>query len=284
MRYIDEHLAKIEADSAIDSRSDAYNSLRELGLADFGEVLINMPDSRFSKISGLLPAFASEEVQRNWTGSSGESSLIQSLNFVRSIAANYAHLADKDLSEKKILDFGCGYGRHLRLFSYFSDNVFGVDPWDESIRHCKEAGIDNVALSEYLPKTLPVPKDYDLAYAYSVFTHLSERATIACLKTLRQHVKLGGILCITIRPVEYWRVDRPDWSEAKHAQIERQHEVGFVFDPHLRAAVDNDVTYGDTSMSLDWLKTQCGQMNWKVEAVDRSIDDPIQRFVFLRAI
>ncbi len=283
MQHIDQQLTKIESETTIRSRADAYNSLREIGLTDFAWVLANMPNSRFPKTSTLLPHFASEEVQINWTGNFGQALLSQSLDFVRSVAANYMQLTNSNLAGKKILDFGSGYGRHLRMFAFYSDNVFGVDPWDESIRHCKESGIENVSLSDYLPAELPAPFDNDLAYAFSVFTHLSENATLTCLKALRRHVKRDGILCITIRPIEYWRLAHPDWPEEKLALFEEQHQRGFAFDPHLGAKTNGQITYGDTSMTIDWLRTACLQMKWEIVAVDRSVDDTIQRHIFLRA-
>ena len=71
--------------------------------------------------SSMLPRMASEQVQLNWTGASGAVLLGQTLNFVNCIAANYSDLTGKGLKNKKILDFGCGYGRIMRLMYYFTD-------------------------------------------------------------------------------------------------------------------------------------------------------------------
>lgn len=283
MEHIDDHLAEMESDSSISNRAQAYVRLRTLGLGDFGFVLLSMPDRRFPRISSLLPNMASEQTQLNWTGASGHKLLCQSVNFMRSLSANYEHLTGTTLAGKRILDFGCGYGRLLRLAAFYSDDVYGVDPWDESVRLCREAGLDDVWMSDYLPETLPVPSDFDLVFAFSVFTHLSARATQTSLKTLRKHVRPGAILGITIRPIEYWRKICTHLSEAEVALKEEEHRAkGFAFVPHDRALVDGDITYGETSMTLDWLARFA--TNWKIEAVDRSPDDIVQRYVFLRAV
>lgn len=284
MQHIDQRLAAMADDSAIADRTQAYAGLRALGLNDFGSVLWSMPDARFPRLSALFPAMVSADVQRRWTGQAGYQLLAQSVCFMRSAAANYAGLTGSGLAGKRILDFGCGYGRLLRLAAFYSDDVFGVDPGQEVLGFCKRAGlVENIELSDYLPSSLPVPADFDFAYAFSVFTHLSERATKTCLAALRKHMKPEAILCITIRPVEYWRVAHAKMAETELQALERRHQdEGFAFFPHNRPAVDGDVTYGDTSMTLEWLGQAAGA-DWKIEAVDRCLEDGQQRYVFLRA-
>ena len=66
---------------------------------------------------------------------------------------NFASISGRSLSGKRILGFGCGYGRILRSMLYFSDpaDLYGCDPWDRSIDLCKQDGLTvNLALSEYL--------------------------------------------------------------------------------------------------------------------------------------
>ena len=281
--YIHAYLHSLELDQSVNTRLQVLEKLKKLGVTDFGYVLWNVPFKEYPRLSSLLPSMTPEAVQKAWTGWSGEALLLQSISFVRSLAANYATLSGKSLEGKRILDFGCGYGRFLRLANYYSDDVWGVDPWSESIRHCNEGGLrEKILQSEYLPKTLPVPTNFDLVFAFSVFTHLSERATKVCLAALRMHTQYGAISCITIRPVEYWRMVYPDWSDERLRAIEAEHEKGFAFVPHARERVENDITYGDTSMTLEWLAANA--TGWQVEALDRSGDDPVQRYVYLRAV
>ena len=47
----------------------------------------------------------------------------------------------------------------------------------------------------------------DMIYAYSVFTHLSEKTVRAAFDTLRGYIVRDGVLLITIRPKEYWRMN-----------------------------------------------------------------------------
>lgn len=285
-RHIAEVIRQIETSSNADGdRRTSIEALRQLGLNDFLNALWEMPKPEFPKASASLPPMASKETQARWTGASGEILMRATLSFVRAAAANYAEITGQTLRGKKILDFGCGYGRMLRAFAYYSDNVVGVDPWSESIKVCAEAGLPNVHLSDYLPMSLPVDKDFDFAFAFSVFTHLSQRATTTSLAAIRKHVKTGGILCVTIRPIEYWRSQKmySERGESWLRTVEDQHETeGFVFAPHQREAVDGDITYGDTSMTVDYLQSIAA--GWQIAAMDRSSDDLMQRYMYLRAV
>ncbi len=287
MEFVTSELLRVERgiDASTD-RAGVLRSLRALGLDDFGQLMFSLPDAAYPALSRVLPAMASAEVQRNWTGASGTHLLLQTLDFVRSVCYNFSRFTGESLEDKAVLDFGCGYGRIARLFYYFVDPsmFYGVDPWDESIRLCAESGLtENFHVSDYLPTDLPTgSRSFDLIYAFSVFTHLSERATRTSIRTLLRKLSANGMLTITIRPVEYWHQDQhAGQSEGTTENLIRQHrQQGFAFLPHLRPAVDGDVTYGDTSMSLAWLAANFPEA--RILGVDRSLKDPYQIYVFLR--
>lgn len=278
-------LHSIETDNSISTIESALKALRGLGIDDFGYFLISLPNPQFPKLSALLPRMASDEVQKSWTGSSGEVLLRQTCTFVRSVAYNYAKLAKHTLEGALILDYGCGYGRIARLMYYFSDpsSVFGVDPWDASIKICRDDRLgSNFLQSTYLPASLPVGQArFDLIYAFSVFTHLSERAAKMSLSVLSKYLRPGGLLVITIRPVEYWHHD-PAAQKAGvvEQQIALHRERGFSFLPHHRPPVDDDITYGDTSFTTEWLCSNFPQ--YVLKGVDRSLEDPFQYYLFLQ--
>ncbi len=284
-QHIHEKVSKIENGlTDADGRQSVYHKLQVLGLNDFLQTLWYMPDTRYPRLSALLPAMASPDVQMHWTGQSDLPLIVQTASFVRAANENYTQIKGETLKDKRILDFGCGYGRMLRAFSYYSDYVFGVDPWSESIKACNEAGItENVSQSAYLPETLPAPTDFDFVFAFSVFTHLSERAAKTNLAAIRKHMKTGALACITIRPVEYWphvyRNEAPEWISTK---MTAHNSIGFAFHPHNREPVDGDITYGDSSMTVEWLMSTTN--GFELAGLDRSGDDEYQRYIYLKAI
>jgi SAM-dependent methyltransferase len=109
---------------------ECLSILRRLPFDDFGQIMISMPSPEMPRLSAVLPAMASAEVQRNWTGSDGVALLLQTNNFVRIVAQSFQGLCGRNLSNARILDFGCGYGRILRAMYYFTDpdRLLGCDP------------------------------------------------------------------------------------------------------------------------------------------------------------
>jgi SAM-dependent methyltransferase len=274
-----------DALAAVGSANDVLAKLRELALGDFGELMWSLPNPEYANLSAILPTMADAQVQLSWTGMQGAQLLVQTYDFVSRVDYHYKNIAKGDIKKSSILDFGCGYGRLFRFMYYFTDpeNIWGVDPWDESIRICNDNRLlGNYLISDYLPENLPVgDRVFDLIYAFSVFTHTSERVTKLALKTLRDYVAPTGLCAITIRPREFWSRD-PGYKPAA-AVFERTHDVtGFAFAPHQRAPVDGDITYGDTSMTFDWIERHAP--GWEIAGHDRSLNDPYQIVVFLRPI
>jgi len=283
LEYAKEIMRALENNHEVTTRQDAIAGLRKLSMDEFGLILLCMPDPEYPKLSGLLPAMASDEVQRSWTGNHGLALLKETTAFVRALSYNYTRVTGRSLDDATVLDFGCGYGRIAQLLYYFTgeEQIFGVDPRKQSIELCRESGLStNFMVSDYLPVSLPVgTAKFDLIYAFSVFTHLSRRAMMTSLNTLRQYIADDGLLAMTIRPVEYWGHDSHTSPEQKEALVIRHRKEGFAFNPHNWEPIDGDVTYGDSSMSLDWIAVAFP--DWTIKATDRCLNDHLQRYVFL---
>ncbi|MGZ8216989.1 class I SAM-dependent methyltransferase [Methylomagnum sp.] len=262
---------------------------RGLSLDEFGELLM-CPPAEFPHLQACLPRMAPDAVQVSWTGASGYDLLRQSTAFIREVERGWRLYAGKnpdDLYQAKIADYGCGWGRLTRLLYYFtnSDNIHAVDPWDESLRVCAECGLPgNFNLVDYVPETLPIAAgSIDLIIAFSVFTHLSENTSRKVLSALRQIIKPNGLAVITIRPVEYWDYHRDFLVGYDQDSLKAAHEQhGFAFMPHEREAVNGEITYGDTSIGFDYIKSQ--YIDWKIVGYDYNLIDPYQLIVFLAPV
>jgi trans-aconitate methyltransferase len=217
-----------------------------------------------------------DEAQVLWTGSHGDTLLAQSVGFTHWLIFEYQEIAGRLIRNATVLDFGCGWGRLIRLLYRYVDvdRIYGLDPWDESIRICQEHGVlGHLAISDWVPRALPFDGPFDLIYAFSVFTHLSEKTTHVALRTLRDYIADNGALAITIRPPEYWHLTE------REEMLEEHNRHGFAFVPHERPPIDGDITYGDTSMAVDYIAQEFPY--WKIVRQHTSREDPLQTFLML---
>jgi hypothetical protein len=101
--------------------SQVLSVLRRLGLDGFSRLMWSLPLEGYPQLSKLLPKMTDLPVQAKWTGQSGLPLMVQSVSFVRAVADDYSRLTGRTLADATMLDFGCGYGRFLRLMTYYSD-------------------------------------------------------------------------------------------------------------------------------------------------------------------
>lgn len=276
----------LQANAAV-AREDPVQALallRELPLQNFGELLLDVPEFH-TALCAWLPSMVSEAVQLEWTGSSGLALLKQSVDFVHSIDRACRQYLDHPL-QGRILDYGCGWGRVLRLLLKYvdADQLYGTDPWHTSRDLFEQHRCPgHFALCDYVPNDLPFDGNFDLIYALSVFTHLSEPTTHAVLQVLHRHIAPDGMLAITIRPPGYWDVHEHWHSNlTREILLERHHKQGFAFLPHQRPPVDGEITYGDASMTLEYIEQHW--RNWRVLGTDHNPSDPWQVLVFLQPV
>lgn len=101
---------------------------------------------------------------------------------------------------RSLLDFGCGWGRFIRLFvrDVAEGGLFGVDPWTKALQmarlHFPHAAM---VQSNFLP---PLPfRDgfFDVVFASSVFSHLPEHLALSWILELSRSLRPGGLLIAT---------------------------------------------------------------------------------------
>jgi Methyltransferase domain len=279
-KSLDEKLQEIDKRIVSTRPSEIPLLLNEIPIELFGKLLLDVP-LQYPNIKGFFPSMPPDDIQDKWTGNHGVALLGQSLAFTKTLIAGYQELTGKDLKSSVVLDYGCGWGRLIRLLYRHVpyDNIYGVDPWDKSIDLCKQYGIkSNLAICDYVPEDLPFDRQFDLIFAFSVFTHLSEKTAKTVLSTLRKYIHDPGILVITIRPKEYW--SHYQSGRVKNEMYQIHEKDGFAFVPHRREPIDGDITYGDASISLGYIEQNFPP--WNSARVITNRVDPLQTVVFLR--
>jgi hypothetical protein len=163
------------------------------------------------------------------------------------------------------------------------ERLYGCDAWESSLALCRECRVRaELALCAEIPCEPPFPGvKVDLAYAYSLLTHVSERTGRAIMAALRRNLDRDGLCVVTVRPVEYWDVHPQSQNRVDVALMKRAHaERGFAFTPHQREAIDGEITYGDASISLEYIARSWE--DWRVVGSELDAADRLQRLVFLR--
>jgi SAM-dependent methyltransferase len=270
----DEEYGAIDRQIATVPSCEVPRLLRNIPLDAFGHLLLDVPRG-FPNLKAFFPSMPPDAVQNAWTGNQGIPLLMRSAAFVRTLVSGYEAITGHAIEDATVLDYGCGWGRLIRLlYKYVAhEQIYAVDPSDTAIELCRQHGVKaHLALSEYLPRSLPFAGRFDLIYAFSVFTHLSEKTAHIVLSTLRDHIADTGVLVLTTRPKEYWHLHSPGAMAA--AMIETHDETGFAFIPQDRPPINGEITFGDTSISFGYFHAHFPQ--WKLARVDYNLIDVYQ--------
>lgn len=101
---------------------------------------------------------------------------------------------------QSVLDFGCGCGRVIRHLKHArGPRLRGTDYNPRLVEWCAR----HLRFAEFkhnpLPGPLPYPEgSFDLVYAYSVFTHLSEPSQRLWMGEVRRALGPGGLFYLTL--------------------------------------------------------------------------------------
>ena len=156
-----------------------------------------------SRFAGVLPSLPDESVQYRFAGKAGDEALVEAHTLARTFKDLYREHVGPFTQSTRVLDYGCGWGRITRFFlnEVAGENLWGIDCNEGLIGFCRESNPwSRFELNDPLPPTELATGHFDLAFSYSVFTHLREDVHLAWLDELRRVVKPGGLLILTVRP------------------------------------------------------------------------------------
>ena len=137
------------------------------------ELQFNISEAR-TKYGIALPSLPSDDVQVGFTGLSGRPNLRQAFSFYQYLLA--VTRIDR-LTRPRIMDFGGGWGRVARLLlrETTPDQIVIVERMAFALACIRETGAAfHVVHSESAPPIRDLSGAFDLVFAYSVFSHLSE--------------------------------------------------------------------------------------------------------------
>ncbi len=164
---------------------------------------------------------------------------------VRRMTTQLAEHGGNIAERTAILDFGCGCGRMIRhLPALTAAKLYGCDYNGELIDWDRK----NLPFAEFKQNALEPPLPYesesfDLVYARSVFTHLSEPLQKRWMDELHRVMKPGGWLYFTTHGVQFLdRLTADDRAAVEHGAVivyeakEEGHNVcsSFELDSYVR--------------------------------------------------
>ena len=156
---------------------------------------------RVPDIEGVpMPRFPAEELQREIHGHAGEVSLHEAHVFFREVKAYCAYAGRPVAPDRTLLDFGCGWGRVLRLFMKDIEpaNLFGTDSTSRFLMEARRCNPSVNFLSCGLaPPTVLMPECLDYVISWSVFSHLDEFLSLRWVEEFHRLLKPGGLLMLT---------------------------------------------------------------------------------------
>lgn len=162
----------------------------------------SLNSKQLSPLGEVLPDFPSEELQRNTTGLSSEAALQQAHHFYQDVTDAIGKSGRRLCPESQVLDFGFGWGRISRVFMHDvrKENIYGVDVDPEFVELTRRLfGSENFNACPPFPPTAYPDASFDLIYAYSVFSHLSEEACRSWMVEFERLLKPGGMVAFTTR-------------------------------------------------------------------------------------
>ena len=180
-----------------------YRRYRRLNDRAWRRTLLDSVQGR-SKVP--MPTFPSAELQATFVSDSNEVAINKAWRFYKLMSKRWKKYGLRMGQQSYVLDFGCGWGRLARMFlrDVPSSHIYCADAWDLAINICRNTGVPGqMVLLEAMPPS-PLPSaQFDLAFAFSVFSHLSPKAHLAWRTELARVMKPNGLLFITTQGREF---------------------------------------------------------------------------------
>lgn len=118
---------------------------------------------------------------------------------------------------QRILDLGCGSGRHVVFFAGLGLPVVGIDVSDRALDACRawlsEEGLE-AELGMARVDDLPYPTDhFDVAVSHGVLDHVTLAEARSAIAELRRVLRPGGLLHLNLRMTESY-----DWGRGEEIE------------------------------------------------------------------
>ena len=161
---------------------------------------------------------------------------------------------------ERVLDFGCGCGRVLsRMPGNGNPRYFGVDLRDDALQWLRETMPEGTFVpGKSMPPLDLEPGNFDLIYAVSVLTHLTQEQERAWLDEWHRLLKAGGYVFATFR-AEDWVEQFAYENQRPAIRKEWSENDGFCYQKHRYWEGIFPEFYSGTYHTVDYVRANWGK-------------------------
>lgn len=149
----------------------------------------------------------------------------------------------KEAGFHKILDYGCGLGRHSIFFAKEGFDVSAFDLSAYGIEHLQDwAGRENLDINAEIADMLQLPyadASFDCVFAYHVISHTDTKGMETIVKGLKRILKKGGEFYITLCSKETWSFKEANFPKIDENTIVKMNDGPEKGIPHFYVTLDD---------------------------------------------
>lgn len=266
-----------------DSKESIFELVRDLSNSEWNDLLLKSCVS--DSFNGFkLPGFPPEDTQKRIVGASNRDAISQIWGFYSKFHEYAAKIGNPVVPDKRLLDFGTGWGRIYRFFikDFRPENLIGIDIDKDFIKMCRESiPYGNFIAIDGHPPLGFDEGSFDYLTAYSVFSHLNKPIADSWIAEFSRLLKKGGMLFFTVlgkRHLEgffpYYvksRKTEPELPELSLDDFYEMYEKGqFIYSPSGGGGVRTRDIYGWTVISPIFAKNNWCQHFAFIDLIDDS--------------
>lgn len=231
----------------------------------------------------LLPGLPKPEIQTGVTGTSGDASMWHGYKQYLLFKTLVERHTKPDFNVRRLLDFGCAYGRMLRFFirDYPEAELHGADISESFRIWCEK----NIPFGIYTKGTVWPPLGYennmfDIIYSFSVFSHLSIENSEAWLQELQRICAVDGLVIVTVWSHPYRTRDYHETHFTDYDALIRNYEAGEFCFSNLKYPKDS--VYAEALVPPAYIVKVWSQYFDILEIIEGNAWSPNQSYVVMR--
>lgn len=149
----------------------------------------------------------------------------------------------KDKNIKKVLDFGCGLGRHSIFFAKQGFHVSAFDLSEEAVEHLKSwAEKENLSIEIVNADMQNLPygdNSFDAVFAYHVISHTDSVGVKKIINEISRVLKIGGEIYFTLCSKETWSFKDAGYPKLDENTVIKTDEGPEKGIPHFFVTLDD---------------------------------------------